>query len=182
MQSHKKEFVWNILSNFEKITASLPQTKDIILGKKVKGVQYGELIQIKEYAKGVDFIINLIEHNVFDQSKHILCCIHSCIASKEVSQEQLGRFRTWDVTLHKVKYKPPKHSLLDELWNESLKFNNIKNPVEQALIHFLNLSRTQFFYDNNKRTAMLYANALLITKKFDHFIYQLKITKNSYLI
>ena len=104
--------------------------------RKINGVPYGDLIKIKEYAKGIDFIISLVNYDVFDISKRVLCCIHSCIASKEASQEQLWRFRTWDVKLNKVKYRPPHYELLDKFWDKTVKFMDIKNPLEQGLVFF----------------------------------------------
>ena len=169
LQKQKADFIWHTLYNFEKIDASFQQTKNIINGRKVKGVQYGDLLKIKEYAKGLDFIISLVDSNVFALSKHILCCIHSCIASQEVSREQLGKFRTWDVKLNQVKYRPPHPNLLDAIWQNFLEFSQLKNPLEQGIITFLNLARVQFFYDNNKRTAMLYANAFLMSKNIRPF-------------
>lgn len=118
-------------------------------------------MKIQAYRKGIDFIAKLVACHVPIQTKRTLCAIHSAIASCEVPQSQLGRFRTHDVRLQDVQYTPPHYKNLDDLWDV---FSSVTfaDPCVCACISFLQIARTQFFYDCNKRTAFLYAKAILL--------------------
>jgi hypothetical protein len=48
-------------------------------------------------------------------------------------------------------------------------FSNIENPLERGIAVFAYIARTQFFFDANKRTAMLLLNGILASSAIKPF-------------
>jgi hypothetical protein len=163
LEKNKKDFVWHILRSFEGISVSLPQTSAILDGFTVAGPTVADILKVKRYGEAVDMLCHLVKIGHFSFSKKIACALHSIVSRDEVPDEQRGRFRTFEVALKSVSYKPPHPVVLKNMWVDHL-FNDIQNPLERGVAVFLYLSRAQFFFDANKRTAMLMMNGLLISK------------------
>lgn len=67
-----------------------------------------------------------------------------------------------------MEYLPPEASSLDSLAKTGLGWLNtaVANPKERAIAAFLFMSRSQFFYDANKRTASLMMNGVLMSNGY----------------
>ena len=72
--------------------------------------------------------------------------------------------RNLNTAIHDVEYIPPTYEKLPILAERGFDFLNteVKDPKERAIAVFLFMSRTQFFFDANKRTASLMMNGCLM--------------------
>jgi hypothetical protein len=157
---NRKDFVWNIMRGFEGIRVTLPQTSAILDGFSVDNLSIGELLKVRRYGEGVDLLCRMISEDFFSVAKPVVCSLHGVISRDEVRDDQRGRFRTTETGLKNVSYRPPHSVSLDDLWREGI-FSGVENPLERGSAVFLYMSRTQFFRDANKRTAMLVMNGIL---------------------
>lgn len=136
----------HVLSNFEGINITLPETVDIISGKVPENISVEDALKVKTCAHGIDVIANLVNDEEFIFSKRIAVGIHSVTSEYEVETSQRGYFRSRNVLLSGVEYVPPESFVLDELWKAGEKvIGDIHHPVERACAAFLWMSRTQFF-------------------------------------
>ena len=78
-----------------------------------------------------------------------------------------GCFRSGNVTISGCSYEPPKPEKLDAVWETVLKqlegFNDI---YDCAISLFLQIARSQFFWDVNKRTGRFMMNGVLLSKGY----------------
>jgi len=89
--------------------------------------------------------------------------IHN-IAAKEDAMEW-GRFRSGNVLISGTDYLPPKAENLEDHYNQMLSdFSNINNDYMKAIFLFLQYSKNQFYYDNNKRQGRFMMNAYLLSQ------------------
>ncbi len=73
--------------------------------------------------------------------------------------------RNRQVHIHGVSHVPPTADELPSLAEKGFSFlrEQRENPIERATATFLFMSRTQFFFDCNKRTASLMMNGVLLS-------------------
>lgn len=159
------EITWNSMRSLENNPTTLPQTATILAGQSVGGISIFDLMQVKNYADGAKFLLNLLEENRFELSVEVVCSLHSLVGKEDALE--WGFIRSSDVSLHNISFVPPTKDLAT-LITRGLDFlkNEIKDPVEKAIGIFLFLARNQPFYDANKRTASLLMNASLMKDGF----------------
>jgi Fic family protein len=161
LRHYKKEFTWNVLRGFEGIRISSSQVSDIMKGLSVPGLLISDMLKVKHYGDAIDAVCFTVKNKTFDISKRTACMIHSIAGKDEV--EEAGMFRTRFAELHNTTYTPPDSNSLENIWNDGISsISSIDNALERACILFLFMSRTHFFLDCNKRTALLMANGELI--------------------
>jgi Fic family protein len=178
MQKNKAEVVWNIVATFENIPASLPDTSEILAGRSVANLKIFDLLKIKHYGDAIDVLCDMVKHGEFDLSKETACKLHSVAAKDEVIER--GIFRTRNVSLQNVTYSPPDPVTLQNIWDDGMgAISRIDNPLERACATFLFMSRSQFFYDCNKRTATLMLNGELMKSGIKPFFIP-RDTKNEF--
>lgn len=161
---NKNHFIWNIMSCFENMPVSLPDTETILNGYTVGNVSIRDMLKIRSYGRALESLCYDIRDEIFYPDRYTLIELHKIAAKSEIEDIELGHFRREDVQFRNVTWKPPHHSDLKYYWKYIDKYiNNNRNKLENALVIFLALSRTQFFPDVNKRTAMLFSNGYLMT-------------------
>ena len=161
MRHNSKDVVWNIIRGFEGVPVSLPQTAQILEGQSVSGLSIRELLKVKQYGDALSMLCDIVEDARFAVSKSVACALHGIAAKDEIAERR--QFRTKLVELKHVAYKPPHPALLQDKWDQGIEaLQGLDNVLEYACALFLYMSRTQFFYDCNKRTAMLMANGVLM--------------------
>ncbi|GAB2027352.1 Fic family protein [Lactovum odontotermitis] len=72
-----------------------------------------------------------------------------------------GELRTGESWITGTDYRP-KISTKEDVLSDFSVIEEIKNPIDRALIYFSEICRSQFFNDGNKRTAQMIANHVLI--------------------
>ena len=160
------EITWNSLRTLEKNPTTLPQTQTILAGQSVGGLSVTDLLQVKNYGDGARFLTDKLRTNSFVFDKKTLCDIHRFTRKEDALT--WGSFRTGAVTIQGSQYTPPPHEALESLANDGFAFlnNEVLNPKERAIASFLFLSRSQFFFDANKRTASLVMNGILASNGY----------------
>lgn len=154
------------MRTLENNPTSLPQTRTILAGQSVGGISVFDLLQVKNYGDASKLLIDKVRSNTFALDKATACAIHNLSALEDALV--WGTFRTGSVSIEGVEYLPPEASSLDSLAKTGLGWLNtaVANPKERAIAAFLFMSRSQFFYDANKRTASLMMNGVLMSNGY----------------
>lgn len=161
-QQNRAAITWNAMSTLENNPTTLPQTVTILNGYTVGGLDQYEMMQVVNYGKAGKELVRLIRADEFELSEACASHLHN-FAGKEDALVW-GSFRTGDVGIQGCQYTPPDANNLPELAAKGFKFleTQIKDPKERAIAVFLFMSRSQFFYDANKRTASIMMNGCLM--------------------
>ena len=158
--------VWNSLGVFENNPSTLPQTETILQGQSVGGISIAQLSQVKQFGEGSAQIVDAVKNKKFQLTIEVAKQIHSKVGKEEVLE--WGMLRDRQVHISAVSYVPPAANELPALAENGFSFlrEQITDPIEQAIATFLFMSRTQFFFDCNKRTASLMMNGVLLSKGY----------------
>lgn len=156
------DITWNCLRTLEQNPSTLPQTRTILNGKSVDGLDVNDLLQIKNYGDGAKELVRLLRAGQFRVAIELACDLHRCVGYKDALE--WGTLRNLNTGIHDVEYVPPSYEKLPMLAKNSFEFLNteVKDPKEQAIAVFLFMARSQFFFDANKRTASLMMNGCLM--------------------
>ncbi len=157
----KAEFVYN-MAKLEGNTVTYAQAETIVYGKTPAGLSIQEVRQVDNINKAWSLLIDELNEKDFRVTKQN--AIHfNMLAAESENKLGYGGFRTGVVAISGTDYKPPMPLELNIKWDEMIDdFNNIEDPAEQSLFLYATMSRTQFFGDGNKRTALMMMNGNLI--------------------
>lgn len=141
----------------ENRAVTFPQTKTILEGVNVPGVQLDDIQAILNMRDAWKYLLKTVNEPVtFDY----WCKLNEYIARNEALE--WGKLRTGNVGISGTDYMPPipqkqdaERELLDILQDDT-------TATEQALNAFAWGTRGQFFWDGNKRTSLMLANKILI--------------------
>lgn len=149
--------------NLEGINMTLPEVQTLLDGITVGGHKLSDEKITLNQANAWRFLFESIDNNAFDLSKTFVCKLHDLAAETEALE--WGQFRTGNVTIAGTDYLPPKPVELGTLWEQITTLPKHDNPLAlytQAIGLFLDMARSQFFYDVNKRTGRMMMNGLLL--------------------
>ncbi|MDL2313506.1 Fic family protein [Desulfovibrio sp. OttesenSCG-928-C14] len=165
-QKNMAEIVWNSLGVFENNPSTLPQTETILQGQAVGGISVAQLFQVKRFGEGAELLISAIKNKEFSLDIDFATRLHALVGKEEALE--WGVLRSQQVHIHGVSHVPPAAAELPALAEKGFAFlrEQIANPIERAIATFLFMSRTQFFFDCNKRTASLMMNGTLLSEGF----------------
>ncbi len=154
----KKYIVDNIYSNarMEGINVTFPQTQTILDGVNVPELKIDEIQCVLNLRDAWRFVINNIEKK-FDLD--FICKVNEYVARNE--SLEWGKLRTGSVTISGTDYLPDipeKENIIEDL----NKINKIGSITERAIEYMLYGMRKQLFWDGNKRTSTICANAIMI--------------------
>jgi len=165
LQRNSQVFVWNTLVAFENNPVTLAQTETIMAGHSVSGLRLDQLDQVRRYSTGLARLVHMIKTGEFAMDQATACALHAVVGREEALA--WGVFRKSDVRIIPTGYVPPKYEDLPSLASKGLgSLAGVADPVQRAVAAFLWLSRTQFFYDCNKRTATLMMVGELVSNGF----------------
>lgn len=164
-RANLNHLTWSWLSLLENNPASLNQTVAVLESKASNDLNLFDAMQVKNFASGAEFLLNLVKEQKFELSVPLACHLHSRVGKNEALES--GCLRTAPVTLRNIKFCPPTPNLL-QIINNGFRYleDCISNPAEKAIATFLFVARNQPFYDANKRTASLLMNGLLMKSGF----------------
>ena len=143
-------------ANLEGICVTYPQTEALLNGGSVEGLTMNEIVTINNLKHAWYFVLEFEEiPNNFNTLREI----HKKIGMNLIIN--CGNLRTTPVSIGGTDWKPnfPIESQIKEELDELLE---IQNPTERAITIMLWAMRRQMFLDGNKRTAMLFANKIMI--------------------
>ena len=154
----KRNIVDNVYANarMEGINITFPQTQTILDGVNVQELKLDEIQCVLNLRDAWRFVINNIE-NEFDLE--FICKVNELVARNE--SLEWGKLRTGNVSISGTDYIPeiPKE---EKVINEIDNISKIYNITERAIEYMLYGMRAQLFWDGNKRTSTICANAIMI--------------------
>lgn len=142
----------------ENRAVTFPQTKTILDGVNVPGVQLDDIQAILNMRDAWRFLLNTLDEPI---TLGYVCKLNEYIARNEALV--WGKLRTGKVGISGTEYIPPVPSQ-DEAEREltAIVAENT-TETEKALNAFIWGARRQLFWDGNKRTAMTLANKILVS-------------------
>lgn len=160
------DITWNCMRTLEQNPSTLSQTRTILNGKSVDGLDINDLLQVKNYGDGARQLVNLLRNQEFAVDIETACVLHRLVGYKDALE--WGVLRNLNIAIHDVEYIPPSFEKLPQLAQKGFDFlnNRVKDPKERAIAVFLFMARSQFFFDANKRTASLMMNGCLMLNGF----------------
>lgn len=168
---NRNHFIWNIMSCFEGMSVSLPDTETILNGYAVENVSIYDILKIRAYGMALETLCMDVRDGIFSPDRYALIELHRIAAREEIEDVELGHFRRENVKFRNVSWSPPRFVDLKYYWPQVERhIVNCENPLECGFVLFLALARIQFFPDVNKRTAMLFANGYLMSRCLAPFL------------
>lgn len=155
--------VWNSLGVFENNPSTLPQTETILQGQAVGGISIDQLTQVKRFGDAATQLIDSVKNATYRLDMDLAKQLHAIVGKDEALE--WGGLRNQQVHIHGVSHIPPAADELPAIAEKGFSFlcQQIESPIERAIATFLFMSRTQFFFDCNKRTASLMMNGVLLS-------------------
>ena len=141
----------------ENRAVTFPQTKTILAGVNVPGVQISDIQAILNMRDAWRFLIDTISEPV---TLEYLCTLNGYIARNE--SLEWGKLRTGTVAISGTDYLPPIPQETDTQKELSDLLNADMTATEKALTVFCWGTRKQLFWDGNKRTSLTLANKILL--------------------
>lgn len=141
----------------ENRAVTFPQTKTILEGVNVPGVQISDIQAILNMRDAWRFLIDTISEPV---TFEYLCTLNGYIARNEALE--WGKLRTGTVAISGTDYLPPIPQEPDTRKELSDLLNADMTATEKALTVFCWGTRKQLFWDGNKRTSLTLANKILL--------------------
>lgn len=154
----KRNLVDNVYSNakMEGINITFPQTQTILDGVNVSELKLDDIQCVLNLRDAWKFVINNIEKGF---NLKFICKVNEYVARNE--SLEWGKLRTGSVTISGTEYTPdiPKEN---NVIKDIEQINKIENITQRAIEYMLYGMRSQLFWDGNKRTSTICANAILI--------------------
>ena len=169
-QKNSPDLIWNTLGTFENNPCTLAQAETILQGVSVEGLSLRDLDQVRHFGSGCRELQNMLDKQTFALTSECACWLHAIVGREEALE--WGVFRQGNVSLRHVAYTPPDYKELPAAFAQGMAFleNEVSSPQLRALALFLYMARMQFFYDCNKRTALLMSYGELLRNNISVFI------------
>ena len=143
-------------SHIEGIDVTYSETQKLYDGGNVARLRMDEIQTINNLKHAWLFILNSIS---LENNLNLLKTINSLVGSNLV--DRAGQIRVYEVRIGGTNWKPelPKE---DNVIKQLEQYNKLECITDRAITIMCYLMRTQFFSDGNKRSAMLFANKIMI--------------------
>lgn len=171
------ELVWNAAA-LEGNTFTLPQVRTLLDGVTVGGKKLEEAEQILALSEGMELMIATVRDGSFSLSKEMSDRVHAVVAKYEAIES--GMFRGegranggGSVSLASggsVEGDPHGDGgarLQADFTNLLAALGALDDPRARALVYFASATRSQFYFDGNKRTARIMMTGALIQSGFE---------------
>lgn len=170
MHKNSPDIIWNTLGTFENNPCTLAQTETILQGISVDGLSFRDLDQVRNLGATHNRLRTMLLEGSFNLDVATACSLHSVTGKEEALK--WGVFRDGNVALNNVEYAPPDCSVLVGAFDAGMKYLSecVPSPQVRGLAVFLFMSRMQFFFDCNKRTALLMTYGELLRNNISVFI------------
>lgn len=154
----KRNTVDNVYANarMEGINITFPQTQTILDGVNVQELKLDEIQCVLNLRDAWRFVINNIEDEF---NLEFICKVNEYVARNE--SLEWGKLRTGNVSIAGTEYIP-EIPVEEKVVNDLKRVNEIENITERAIEYMLYGMRAQLFWDGNKRTSTICANAIMI--------------------
>ena len=149
----------------EGINFTLPEIQTLLEGITVGGHKLSDQQIACNQADAWGYLFETIERNEFAVSAEYACKLHA-IAGKEEALSW-GKFRDGIVTIAGTQYMPPDPRELQRLYVElSDSLSTFSDVYDRAIHVFLQMARSQFFFDVNKRMGRFIMNGVLLSEGY----------------
>ena len=154
----KRNIVDNVYANarMEGLNITFPQTQTILDGVNVQELKLDEIQCILNLRDAWRFVINNIEDEF---NLDFICKVNEHVARNE--SLEWGKLRRGNVSISGTEYLP-EIPIEQNVVEDIKKINEIDNITERAIEYMLYGMRAQLFWDGNKRTSTICANAIMI--------------------
>jgi hypothetical protein len=171
------ELVWNAAA-LEGNTFTLPQVQTLLDGVTVGGKKLEEVEQILALSAAMQLMISAVRGGSFTLSKEVSDRIHGLVAQHEAIES--GSFRG-EGSVHgggsvrlagggTVDGDPTGaggEQLQADYTNLLAALGTLDDPRARALVYFASATRSQFYFDGNKRTARIMMTGALVQSGFE---------------
>lgn len=171
------ELVWNAAA-LEGNTFTLPQVQTLLDGVTVGGKRLEEAEQILALSEGMELMIAAVRDGSFSLSNEVSDRVHAVVAKHEAIES--GNFRG-EGSVHgggsarlstggTVDGDPTGENgeqLHADYTNLLAALGALDDPRARALVYFASATRSQFYFDGNKRTARIMMTGALIQSSFE---------------
>ena len=153
-------FVYDAVQ-LEGIHFTLPEIQTLLDGVTVGGRKLSDQKIALNQRDAWHLLFQWIKERDFVLSRYKVCELHALAAEEEALK--WGQFRDSGVTIAGTSYMPPSANDLVTLFEEMvLRSNEIIDIFDKAIFVFLQMARTQFFFDVNKRMGRFMMNGILL--------------------
>ena len=154
----KRNIVDNVYSNarMEGLNITFPQTQTILDGVNVQELKLDEIQCILNLRDAWKFAINNIDKEF---NLDFICKVNEYVARNE--SLEWGKLRKGSVSISGTDYSPEIPDT-EKVINDIKVINKIENITRRAIEYMLYGMRAQLFWDGNKRTSTICANAIMI--------------------
>ena len=154
----KRNIVDNVYSNarMEGLNVTFPQTQTILDGVNVQELKLDEIQCILNLRDAWKFVINNIDKEF---NLDFICKVNEYVARNE--SLEWGKLRKGNVSISGTEYVPEIPDT-EKVINDIKEINKIENITQRAIEYMLYGMRAQLFWDGNKRTSTICANAIMI--------------------
>lgn len=142
----------------EGVATTYSDTEEIINGGRVKNMTADDVGKVVNLKHAWEFIMN--KNVVMYPSNYAVLCQINALVEKGFSYTA-GKIRSVPVTIGGPSYIPP-IPFEDQVKQEIEDLNSIKSVIDRSIEALLFIMKKQIFLDGNKRTAVLFANHILI--------------------
>lgn len=142
----------------EGVATTYSDTEDIINGAIVKGMTADDIGKVVNLKHAWEFIMN--KNVVMYPSNYALLCQINALVEEGFSYTA-GKIRSVPVTIGGSSYIPP-IPFEDQVKFDIEEINKIDDSVARAIEALLYVMKKQIFLDGNKRSAVIFANHILI--------------------
>lgn len=156
----KKKYDENVYCGMrmENRAVTFPQTKTILNGVNVPGVQLDDIQAILNMRDAWRFLLSSIDEPL---TVDYICRLNGFIARNEALE--WGKLRNGNVGISGTDYKPPMPEILAVERELTAILDSDTTATEKALNAFVWGARAQLFWDGNKRTSLTVANKILVS-------------------
>lgn len=171
------ELVWNAAA-LEGNTFTLPQVQTLLDGVTVGGKRIEEAEQILALSEGMGLMIGAVRDRSFSLNKEMSDRVHGAVAKHEAIES--GSFRGEGAvngggsvrlaaggTVDGDPTGPGGEQLQADYSNLLAALGSLDDPRARALLYFASATRSQFYFDGNKRTARIMMTGALIRSGFE---------------
>lgn len=149
------------LSKSEGSILTLSETMVVIEGYTVEGGRVRDVELVSALKDAYDEMFYLVRDNGFQVDKETICLVNRIVARNE-NHDNIGNFRKSGIAITGTTHKGTSVKDFGIKYIEIIDRFNENKLEDKAIDLFLDIAKTQFFGDGNKRTGQLMMNGILI--------------------